>query len=33
MDHIMETGEGKLDFKNLTYKFEEKKTDTDTSGK
>ena len=30
MDHIMETGEGKLDFKNLTYKFEAEKTDAET---
>lgn len=34
MDHIMETGEGKLDFKNLTYTFEAEKTEDagDTTG-
>ena len=31
MDHIMETGENKLDFKNLTYKFEVEKTDDEDS--
>ncbi len=31
MDHIMETGEDKLDFKNLTYKFEVEKTDDEDS--
>lgn len=34
MDHIMETGEGKLDFKNLAYTFEAEKTadEGDTEG-
>ncbi len=31
MDHIMETGEDELDFKNLTYKFEVEKTDNEDS--